>query len=106
MIQERFNNKKQIRTVECPVWFLHGLNDEVIGYHHSQSLQKECGANYTMLSLQKEMTHNVYFEYEDLTMNMERFFEKIKYSEGPAEECLDIRIFDDYKDCPINMQCG
>ena len=38
ILKERFNNHENIKNVKCPSFFIHGLQDKLISYQHSQKL--------------------------------------------------------------------
>lgn len=38
ILKERFNNYENIQKVKCPCFFIHGLQDKLISYQHSQKL--------------------------------------------------------------------
>lgn len=38
ILKERFNNYENIKKVKCPCFFVHGLQDKLISYQHSQKL--------------------------------------------------------------------
>lgn len=38
ILKERFNNLETIKKVICPCFFIHGLQDKLISFQHSQKL--------------------------------------------------------------------
>ncbi len=38
ILKERFNNFENIKKVKCPCFFIHGLQDKLISFQHSQKL--------------------------------------------------------------------
>jgi pimeloyl-ACP methyl ester carboxylesterase len=39
LVQERFKNKENMKSVHCPTFILHGVKDRVIPVWHSQILK-------------------------------------------------------------------
>ncbi len=36
LVDEQFNNLKCMETIRCPVLFIHGLEDDLINFSHSE----------------------------------------------------------------------
>lgn len=49
ILKERFNNHENIKKVKCPCFFIHGLQDKLISYQHSQKLH----GNKTFINILK-----------------------------------------------------
>ena len=85
---ERFHNLKCIKNVRFPVWFLHGKEDEVIGFHHSVKL-KENTDTFCIINIQEDMTHNYYDLEDDLIANLANFLNKINMKPCKPRDYID-----------------
>jgi abhydrolase domain-containing protein 17 len=65
-VRERFQNIKAIKNVTCPVYLIHGKQDNVIPYTHSQALFEKCASAYKRILTPEDMTHNDFRMQEDL----------------------------------------
>lgn len=57
LISNRFINTEEIRSVHCPTLIIHGKNDSMVPYTHSQTLFKFCQAERKQLYLVEGMEH-------------------------------------------------
>lgn len=96
MIIERFNNIESIKSVNSPIWFQHGKEDEVISYQHSLRLSEKCDT-FFVLNLQSDMTHNCFDMQDDLVKNQKVFLKRINWSSDKEGEYIDHSIFSKYK---------
>ena len=79
MVSEHFNNEDCMKTVQCPVFFIHGERDTLIPSNHSKHLldvlkhQKEYQTggkvkhiDYSDAIFHKHMTHNDFMLERDI----------------------------------------
>ncbi|KRX03059.1 hypothetical protein PPERSA_08134 [Pseudocohnilembus persalinus] len=81
LIPERFNNKKEIQKIKCPLLLIHGKKDEVIKFTHAQDLVKASENNLRpqnrlMTVFPENMTHNEFDLEMDILDNLVKFFEQ------------------------------
>ncbi|KAH3762717.1 alpha/beta superfamily hydrolase [Pelomyxa schiedti] len=65
-VMERFNNKKEIEKVTCPVLIIHGKMDTLIPYQHAQELHTRCRSANKTLALSETATHNDFDDEADV----------------------------------------
>lgn len=65
LIQDRFKNIEKIDKVTSPTFFVHGMKDKLIPYHHSKDLHDKCGGPCSLI-LPSRMNHNDFDFCEDL----------------------------------------
>mmetsp|Transcript_267 Transcript_267/g.279 ORF Transcript_267/g.279 Transcript_267/m.279 type:complete len:272 (+) Transcript_267:22-837(+) len=71
-VKERFRNIDLMPKVKCPCFLVHGQNDTLIPYQHSQILHELCGGPSNLL-LPSKMDHNGFDFFEDLTLPFTAF---------------------------------
>ena len=74
-VKDRFKNKEHIKMVQCPIFLVHGMNDELIPYEMANTLCKLAKAP-TELILRPGMTHNEYDISSDLINPLKVFMRK------------------------------
>ena len=52
-VDEHFNNAEAISKVSCPTYLIHGLQDSMISWKHSQALFDIMGINWTKNNIDK-----------------------------------------------------
>ena len=72
LVKERFNNIELMHRVTCPSFFVHGQQDELIPYENSQKLH-ECCSGPCSLILPKDMDHNEFDFFDDLSLPFAAF---------------------------------
>ena len=72
LVAERFRNIDLISKVTCPTFLIHGQRDKLIPYKNSQELHERCGGPSTLI-LPKEMDHNEFDFFEDLSLPFSQF---------------------------------
>lgn len=71
-VKERFQNIDLMPQITCPTFFVHGQQDTLIPYSHSQELHGLCSGPSTLL-LPREMDHNEFDFYDDLSLPFSGF---------------------------------
>ncbi|CAI2375165.1 unnamed protein product [Moneuplotes crassus] len=66
LVAERFNNLEMMSYVKCPTFLIHGQQDELIPYSHSERLHEKCGGPCTLV-LPAHMDHNEFDFFDDLS---------------------------------------
>lgn len=59
----RFKNEEHIKSVTCPILFIHGQKDNLIPYEHTIKLKDKCNCPFDLI-MPEEMDHNQ-FDYEN-----------------------------------------
>jgi len=44
LVKQRFQNDLHVASLECPVFIIHGLEDEIIPWQHGQALYQNCNS--------------------------------------------------------------
>ena len=82
LVKERFRNIDLIAQVFSPTFLMHGQQDNIIPYHHSQRLHEQCSGP-CFLHLPAEMDHNFFDYYEDLLLPLSTFLGSCEISPLP-----------------------
>lgn len=64
VLRYKFNNKRKIKSLKCPVHILHGTTDELIPLRHSKKLFKANGNPASSLTIIEKGTHNNLSQFE------------------------------------------
>ncbi|MFK8008675.1 MAG: alpha/beta hydrolase [Saprospiraceae bacterium] len=64
LLKFSFSNKDKLEKVECPAHIFHGINDEVIPYHHTKELESILKADWTFTTI-KNGNHNNLFTFQE-----------------------------------------
>ncbi len=93
LVAERFNNKKWIGQANCPVFILHGKQDDVVPVEHSVELSKEVKGN-CKLRLSESMDHNTMDFCEDFLKPLKNYYQnELKMTTKPADDQSGLLIF-------------
>lgn len=79
LVEERFDNIQFIKSVKCPVFFVHGRVDTVIKQHHSVRLHDEC-QTLKDIKIPYSMDHNNFDIDLDLILPFKTFFCEVEKS--------------------------
>ena len=79
LIQDRFKNIEKITKVKTPTFFVHGIKDKLIPYHHSKDLHDKCGGPCGLI-LPARMDHNDFDFCEDLITPFYHFLKQFNIS--------------------------
>ena len=74
-VAQRFKNIEAIKAVNCPVFLLHGLQDQLIPPVHSQELLAKC-SGLSHIHLPPTMTHNNFDYVRDLVQPLATFLRR------------------------------
>ena len=79
-LEEIFNSYRYVTNIRCPILFIHGKKDSLIGYNHSIELYKDIKKNNNSveLRLNENMTHNDFSLKEDIIYPIKDFIDKYK----------------------------
>ena len=75
LLKERFNSKEYIKSVTCPILFVHGQSDPLIPYKETLILKEQCNCPFEV-NLPEEMTHNDFDLEEDIIDPVDNFIKK------------------------------
>ena len=79
-LEEIFNSYRYIPNIKCPILFIHGKQDPLINYKHSEDLLQEIKNNNNNkkveLHLNPNMTHNDFNLKNDIIIPMKNFIDK------------------------------
>jgi len=78
-LEEIFNSYRYIPNIKCPILFIHGKQDPLINYKHSEDLLQEIKNNNNKkveLHLNPNMTHNDFSLKNDIIIPMKNFIDK------------------------------
>lgn len=75
LVSDRFRNIDKISKVKCPIMFVHGRQDTLIPYSHSEELMYEC-QSISYLHVAEDMTHNAFHLQADLMDPLRKFLKK------------------------------
>ena len=78
LFEDVFKSIDFIPYVTCNVLFIHGKNDGLISYKHSQNLYDNCGSQNKDLRINDNMTHNDSDLMEDIINPIKEFLKKKK----------------------------
>ena len=70
------DNEVFVKSIGCPMLFIHGEEDTLIFPEHSKQLHALCGSKKKMLVNPAGMTHGVYDMKTDVVNNILLFFER------------------------------
>jgi len=101
LISERFTNIEYIKSVSCPVMFIHGQLDTLIPFEHTLKLKDNCNCPYELI-LPEDMDHNN-FHYEIDFIRPLREFLKRHTSFKSGETC-DIEIPLYISELPVQLR--
>lgn len=79
IVKDRFDNKSRIKNVKCPIFFLHGMKDDMVPFTHSE-IQYDSVSVPSELYLPKDMTHSSFMFEVQFTNPVLNFLHKIQYS--------------------------
>lgn len=82
LVKERFNNIELMHRVTCPSFFVHGQQDELIPYENSQKLHESCSGPCSLI-LPKDMDHNEFDFFDDLSLPFSAFLMQCGISVSP-----------------------
>jgi abhydrolase domain-containing protein 17 len=85
LVKERFENIKNMPFITCPTFFVHGLQDTVIPYNHSQKLHDLCKGP-SSLFLPSKMSHNNFDYCDDLILPIATFLSQSGISVQPIDD--------------------
>lgn len=94
LMHSHFDNLKQIQSVQCPTFLVHGRADDLIVYQHSEQLHERCTATHKIILLHEHMTHNDFDYHDDIVKPLQEFIDYIQFSTAPNELRRTI-VFDD-----------
>ena len=83
-VAQRFKNIEAIKSVTCPVFFLHGLRDTLIPAWQSQELHSKCHSP-CHIHLPPAMTHNKFDHLRDLVQPLAAFLATCNITTSPRE---------------------
>lgn len=79
IIIEKFRNIDAIKQAQCPVMLIHGKEDNLIPWSHSEELYDSCNPDVpAVLHMPSKMDHNEFNLEMDLIEPIKDFFNKIK----------------------------
>jgi fermentation-respiration switch protein FrsA (DUF1100 family) len=84
VMSDRFRNIDAIAEVTCPTFLVHGQQDQLIPFEHSQSLFKKCKGT-TTLTLPRMMDHNEFDFVEDLISPLHNFMVEVEIDVKPVD---------------------
>jgi len=79
-LKERFPNEDKIGSVECPILFIHGKQDELIPCSHARDLHSAAKASHSRLEIRENMQHNTFSLYNDVLNPMYAFWRDLGLS--------------------------
>lgn len=85
LVKERFENIKNMPFITCPTFLVHGLQDTVIPYHHSQKLHDLCKGP-SSLFLPSKMSHNNFDYCDDLILPIATFLSQSGITVQPVDD--------------------
>ena len=75
LLKERLSSKDYIKTVTCPILFVHGQSDPLIPFKETLLLKEQCNCPFEVL-LPEEMTHNDFDLDDDIIEPIHRFIKR------------------------------
>ena len=88
LISERFNNIEKIKSVMCPTFLVHGMQDNLIPYTHSKELHDKCGGPCSLI-MPAKMDHNDFDFCEDLITPFYHFLRQCGISTREPKTAFD-----------------
>ncbi|CAG9332077.1 unnamed protein product [Blepharisma stoltei] len=82
-VKERFKNIDLMPKITCPTFLIHGQKDNLIAWENSQQLHDLCPGPCCLL-LPKEMTHNEFDFFDDLSLPFAAFLMQCGISVNPG----------------------
>lgn len=82
LVKERFNNLELMPRVTCPSFFIHGQLDNLIPFNNSQQLHEACSGPCSLI-LPKDMDHNEFDFFDDLSLPFSAFLMQCGISVSP-----------------------
>lgn len=76
-IANRWNSGERVKTITCPILFIHGLKDEVIPVEHSQKLHELCASREKRIIICPDADHTHFEEPVDTVEPMAVFFTEV-----------------------------
>jgi len=73
LIKDRWQNIKEVKKIDCPVLLIHGQQDKLIPYTHSEQLYDTCKSQHKQLVIVAEADHNTFDEEEDIKKPIQVF---------------------------------
>lgn len=95
-VAERFNNLSLMPKVVCPTFLIHGQKDTLIPFQNSQSLHELCGGPCSLL-LPKDMDHNMFDFYGDLSIPLATYMAQCGISVRKKKGKPDFPVFEEEK---------
>jgi len=78
----RWESLKRIAKIKCPVLFIHGKQDKLIPYQHSQKLFDVCQSQSKVLHLVEHADHNTWADETDIIKPGKAFIDKYIHVTG------------------------
>jgi len=78
----RWESLKRIPKVKCPVLFIHGKQDKLIPYQHSQKLYDVCQSQSKVIHLVEHADHNTWADETDVIKPCKAFIDKYIHVEN------------------------
>mmetsp|Transcript_22388 Transcript_22388/g.35980 ORF Transcript_22388/g.35980 Transcript_22388/m.35980 type:complete len:375 (+) Transcript_22388:95-1219(+) len=76
LITDRWQNIKEVQSIDCPMLLIHGQADTLIPFTHSELLYDKCKSQHKQLVIVAEATHNTFDEVEDIKKPIEKFIKR------------------------------
>mmetsp|Transcript_29892 Transcript_29892/g.41650 ORF Transcript_29892/g.41650 Transcript_29892/m.41650 type:complete len:336 (+) Transcript_29892:234-1241(+) len=76
LITDRWQNIKEVESIDCPILLIHGQADKLIPFTHSEILYDKCKSQHKQLVIVAEATHNTFNEVEDIKKPIEKFIKR------------------------------
>jgi pimeloyl-ACP methyl ester carboxylesterase len=83
-VADRFRNIDLMPRVTCPTFLIHGQRDELIPYSLSQELHEACSGPSSLI-LPKDMDHNEFDFFDDLSLPFSGFLMQCGISVYPVD---------------------
>ncbi len=90
LFKDEFKSIDFIPYVTCNVLFIHGKNDRLISYKHSENLYDHCGSNNKDICINDNMTHNDSDLMKDIINPIKEFFKKKNIVIIEKNNCFNI----------------
>ena len=83
LVADRFNNREYIKTVQCPVFFMHGKKDDIVPCQQSEEL-KQSLSSHSRLHMPEDMDHNCFdFEKDFIIPLLDYYYSELKFTSEP-----------------------
>lgn len=92
LVADRFKNIDMMPRVTCPTFLVHGQRDTLIPFQSSQELHEVCGGPCSLV-LPKEMDHNEFDFFDDLSIPFSSFLMQCGISVYPKRGEPDFPSF-------------